>query len=79
MELVAQLLARLARDAHAADFGERCRLRNPSHIKNLVNLADINRLQENNERAEMLLGLALKLDPNDKNAHRLQEALRKAR
>ncbi len=75
--LVSFSLKQIKNLKRAADFGERCRLRNPGNIKNLVNLADIYRLMENNERAEMLLALALELDPEYKNALRLQEALRK--
>jgi tetratricopeptide (TPR) repeat protein len=78
MYLVSFSFKQLKKLKRAADFGERYRLRNPDNIKNLVNLADIYRLQDNSERAEMLLALALELDPNYKNAHRLQEALRKA-
>ena len=78
MYLVSFAYKQLKKLKRAADFGERFRLRNPGNIKNLVNLADIYRLQENTERAEMLLALALELDPEYKNAHRLQEALRKA-
>lgn len=39
----------------AADFGERMRLRNPDHINNLINLADIYRLSQNWLRAEEFL------------------------
>ncbi len=45
--------------AGAADFGERLRLRNPEHARNLLNLADAYRLQGFRERAaEALAGLS---------------------
>ncbi|MBE7440246.1 MAG: SpoIIE family protein phosphatase [Spirochaetales bacterium] len=62
----------------AADFGERLRLRQPKHVKNLINLADVYRLLGNHARSEMLLGLALELDPENKNAAILQDVLQKA-
>lgn len=62
----------------AADTGERCRLRNPEHRRNLLNLADVYRLLENRERASMLLELCRKMDPNDPNIERLEDALARA-
>lgn len=59
----------------AADFGERVRLRNPRHIRNLINLADIYAVDGNAERASMLLQLALDLDPSNAGALRRMKSL----
>ncbi len=40
---------------HATDLAERCRLRNPGHIRNLLNLADIYRLREQWEQCVRLI------------------------
>jgi len=60
----------------AVDLGERCRLRDPKHIKNLVNLADIYRLQGNEERARMILNLALQADSQNAEALKLESRLK---
>lgn len=57
----------------ACDFGERCRLREPSSVKNLENLADAYLLLSNFQRAKLLLDAVLKKDPGNKEAIRLKE------
>lgn len=47
----------------AADFGERCRMRDPGHLNNIANLVDIYRLNGNIKRANRLLDRALEMDP----------------
>ncbi|MBI3394769.1 MAG: SpoIIE family protein phosphatase [Spirochaetia bacterium] len=62
------LLKRAGQNPRAADFGERCRLREPLLVHNLVNLADIYRRMNNTERAEMLARKALKIEPDNSKA-----------
>ncbi len=59
----------------AADTGERVRLREPRHAKNLVQLADTYRLLGNTNRAEMLLRDALRLEPDSEAGRRLESLL----
>tara|TARA_Y100001937_G_scaffold128230_2_gene203241 strand:- start:21571 stop:23700 length:2130 start_codon:yes stop_codon:yes gene_type:complete len=59
----------------ACDFGERCRLRDPSMVKNLINLGDLHRLLGNGNRARSLLAEALSLSPNSPSALQLQQKL----
>ncbi|HMZ65598.1 MAG TPA: 7TM diverse intracellular signaling domain-containing protein [Leptospiraceae bacterium] len=59
----------------AAQLGERFRLREPTNVKNLVNLADIYRLLNKMELTRKYLSRALKLDPNNKQALKLEESL----
>ncbi len=60
----------------AIDFGERCRMREPGHVKNLVNLADCYRLTENEERAALLLGKARALEPDNESVRRLDDLMK---
>lgn len=46
----------------SADFGERCRMRDPNHLNNLANLIDVYRLNGNKKRAQRLLAKGLGLD-----------------
>ena len=62
----------------AADFGERLRMRDKDHLKNLLNLTDIHRLLKNVPRAEKLLSRALEIDPEDTRANKLREYLKGA-
>ncbi|MCE9500845.1 MAG: SpoIIE family protein phosphatase [Leptospira sp.] len=48
--------------ATACDLGERVKLRNPSHVRNLINLADSQFFNGNRERAKMLIDLVLELE-----------------
>ncbi|MCB1318060.1 MAG: tetratricopeptide repeat protein, partial [Leptospiraceae bacterium] len=59
----------------AADYGERVRLRDPLHLKNLVNLVDVYIARENFTRAGHLLEAALEQDPENAAARRLREKL----
>src|SRR6185295_8239011 len=64
--------------ARAIDFGERCRLRNPGLVDNLVNLADTYRRTENSQRAAALLDMAFEFDPENRKAKRLHGAIEAA-
>ena len=57
-------------------FGEKFRLREPSNIKNLINLADCYRFMNKIGNANKFLNRALKLEPNNKQALKLQENLK---
>ncbi len=59
----------------AADYGERCRIRKPDHLKNLINLSDIYRLTANKERAVMILNEAAEIQPANENIVSLREIL----
>ncbi len=48
---------------HATDLGERCRLRNPTHVRNLTNLADIYRLRRQPEQCRRIIGTLETLQP----------------
>jgi len=61
--------------AIAADYGERLRLRNPTHIRNLVHLADIYRLAGDLDRAEKLVRQALATQPENPDAIKLSQLL----
>jgi len=47
----------------AADYGERFRLRQKKNIKNLINLADIYRLDNNFDRCDRLIAEAEEIEP----------------
>jgi len=55
----------------AADFGERCRLRDPSFVENLLNLSDTYRLMHNAPRSTMIAELAIRIEPENERARRL--------
>lgn len=55
----------------AADFGERLRLRNSNHRKNLVNLADTYRLLRNYKRGIEIADAALQINPTDETTKKL--------
>lgn len=59
----------------AAHFGERFRLREPTNVKNLINLADTYRFLNKMEHTRKYLTRALKLEPDNKQALKLQESL----
>ncbi len=59
----------------AAHFGERFRLREPTNVKNLINLADTYRFLNKMEQTRKYLTRALKLEPGNKQALKLQESL----
>ncbi len=57
----------------ALDLGERVRLRDPGLVKNLINLSEIYFKTGNKERARMLAGHALQLEPNNERAVKMIE------
>ena len=59
----ASVYRQLQRYAEAVDLGERCRLRAPEHIENLLNLAQAYKAQGQTEREEFVLELARAVDP----------------
>ena len=61
--------------AYWAEFSERLRLREPRHIKNLLNLADCLRLGGDSPRARLILDEAAALSPEDPALIRLREKL----
>lgn len=61
----------------AIDFGERVRLRDPNHVKNLINLGQTYLADKNYARAENILSSALELDPENPSLLRLIEHIRK--
>jgi tetratricopeptide (TPR) repeat protein len=72
----AALMLKLSRDfIRAADFGERCRLRDPEHLKNLLNLADVYRGLKHYDRSEAVLGRVLAREPENPEALLLKQAL----
>ncbi|MCE9596426.1 MAG: SpoIIE family protein phosphatase [Spirochaetia bacterium] len=71
-------LKKLRKYDRAADFGERVKLRNPRHVKNLINLAEVYARMGNSSRAEALLDAALLIEPDNLNAKKRLDQLRKA-
>ncbi len=61
----------------AIDFGERVKLRDPSHVKNLVNLGQSYLSLRNFKRSESILKNAIALDPTNANIIRLLDHVRK--
>ncbi|TGN18709.1 SpoIIE family protein phosphatase [Leptospira idonii] len=61
----------------AVDFGERVRLRDPHHVKNLINLGQTYLAEKNYIRAEIILTSAVVLDPDNPSLLRLLEHIRK--
>jgi tetratricopeptide (TPR) repeat protein len=61
----------------AIDFGERVRLRDPGHVKNLINLGQTYLADKNYQRAENILTSALALDPENPSLLRLVDHIRK--
>jgi len=52
----------------AIDLGERVKLRDPKHTKNLINLADAYYLEGNVKRSIYLIDMVLKIDANNSHA-----------
>jgi len=63
----------------AVDLAERCRMRDPLNVKNLVFLADLYRRLENIDRAETLLEQARKMEGASIYVTALEEKLKKNR
>ena len=59
----------------AIDFGERCMLREPEHLNNLINLADAYRLSGNTDRARQLVTRAVSLSPDHAAARKLADLM----
>jgi serine phosphatase RsbU (regulator of sigma subunit) len=59
----------------ALNYGERLFLREPNHIKNLLNLADIHRYLGNRNRANFLLNRIETLDPENQVAKKIRAIL----
>ncbi|MBM9502248.1 SpoIIE family protein phosphatase [Leptospira sp. 201903071] len=59
----------------AEELGERFRLRFPDHVKNLIHLADVYRLQGNRNRASFLIQRAGELEPENERVKELKELL----
>ena len=59
----------------AADFGERCRLRNRDLVSNLINLSDVYRLLKNKARARKILAEVLEFNPDHPRARKLADLL----
>lgn len=55
----------------AVDFAERCRLRDPSMVRNLMHLARIYKAGKNDEAARKVLEEVLDVDPNHEKARAL--------
>ena len=56
----------------AIDFGERCQLREPDYLRNLINLADCYRLMKNYRRSSEIIESALELDNEDPSLLKLK-------
>ncbi|WCL50167.1 SpoIIE family protein phosphatase [Leptospira sp. GIMC2001] len=59
----------------ALNFGERLFLRDPLHIKNLLNLADVHRFLGNFPRASFLLNRIDAIDPDNAMSLKIRQAL----
>ncbi|NCN10024.1 MAG: SpoIIE family protein phosphatase [Leptospira sp.] len=59
----------------ASECGERCFIRDPMNIKNIINLADVYKKLDQGNRAKFLVNKVLKIEPNNRNALRLKEIL----
>lgn len=63
--------ARSGETKKAVEFAERCRLRDPSMVRNLMHLARIYRAGKNEEAAQKVLREVLDVDPNHEKARAL--------
>ncbi|HMY46782.1 MAG TPA: tetratricopeptide repeat protein, partial [Leptospiraceae bacterium] len=61
--------------AVARSFGERCKLRDPLHLRNLINLADIYRLMGDSAKAQETWKRAETLDPDHATVQKLKTLL----
>lgn len=76
MMYIASYASKLAGDYRiAADMGERLRLRDRYHLRNLVNLANVHLLLGNVERARKILAEAREIEPHDKKVQELEQAI----
>jgi hypothetical protein len=72
----ARAMKRIGAYQSAADYGERMRLRNREHLKNLLNLADIYRLSRNYARAAALVDEARVLPGSEEFVRKLEVHLK---
>ncbi|MBL8020858.1 MAG: SpoIIE family protein phosphatase [Leptospirales bacterium] len=75
--LAAYLCKKLRRPHDAVEFGERVRLRAPGFVRNLINLAEVYRSLKNLNRAEKLVGEALRIEPENPRALRLRDVVKR--
>lgn len=61
----------------AAHYGERLRLRDPNHVKNLLNLSEIHLKRKNYVRSSELLEEAREINPTARQIEKLEKALKK--
>ncbi len=61
----------------AAHYGERLRLRDPDHVKNLLNLSEIHLKRKNYIRSGDLLEEAREINPTARQIEKLEKALKK--
>lgn len=73
--LASYLCKKLKRFPQAAEFGERVRLRSPAMVRNLTNLAEVYVRLGNKQRAGKLVREALRNEPGNARALRLEQAL----
>ena len=59
------------------EISERLRLREPQNLRNLLHLAELYSLVQNNKRAEELIQYCLKLDPENAIALNLSDSIKK--
>ncbi|PJZ56724.1 PP2C family protein-serine/threonine phosphatase [Leptospira barantonii] len=59
----------------AEELSERFRLRFPNHVKNLIHLADVYRLQGNKARTKYLIDRAFELEPQNERVKELRKLI----
>jgi hypothetical protein len=59
----------------SAECGERCYLRDPTNVKNLINLADVYKKLEQPSKSLHLIEKVLVIEPSNRNAIKLKEIL----
>ena len=73
--MAAVLAKRLHKHDYGIDLGERVRLREPGHVRNLVNLANLYLNAGNARRSEHILSEAIAREPNNRAAAKLRAHL----
>lgn len=73
--LASQSLKRCGDMENAIEYGERVRLRQPWHVRNLIHLADLYLKEGNRKRATDLVNQALEYEPNNETAKRLNDKI----
>ncbi len=74
--LIARACKLAGQFAEAIDYGERCMLREPDHLNNLLNLADSYRLAGNDDRAKQILARAIQIAPDHSGTRKLEQLIR---